>query len=342
MRTLIRTDDVPAGDAAAYYREAVAAIPVPVEFRCAEPDGFWAQMEAIGLGGMTVTLLSARTRGPYEVRRTQRLIRRSDPEAYRLLLTMRGQQGLTHNDRTAVLDPYDFALYDTSRPFNGWRAASADPDRTLMLTFPRQLLPLDPLSVGRLLGMSLPSRSGIGRLVSGALAQMARDVGEYQPKEALRVARLVLDLLTELLSYDLDMRATVSLKPLQRSMLTRIQEFIQERLSDPGLSAEQIAVAHHISTRSLHRLFQASGTPVAEWTRSQRVDACRRDLASPHMRHHTVQAIALRWGFVDAAHFNRVFRVATGISPRAYRQQAMAQSDNETGVDSQVPPPTRF
>lgn len=336
MRTLIRTDDVPARDAAAYYREAVAAIPVPIEFRCAEPVGFWARMEAVGLGGMTATLLSARSRGPYEVRRTPRLIRRSDPEAYRLLLTLRGQQGLTHNDRTAVLHPYDFALYDTSRPFEGWRAASAVPDRTLMLTFPRQMLPLDPLSVGQLLGMPLPSRTGIGRLVSGALAQIGRDVGEYQPNEALRVVRVVLDLLTELLSHDLDMRATVSLKPHQRLLLTRIQGFIQERLGDPALSADQIAAAHHVSTRSLHRLFQGNGTTVAEWTRSQRLESCRRELANPTLRDRPVRAIAARWGFLDAAHFSRVFHAAVGVSPRAYRHQHLTLMDNNPGTSGQV------
>lgn len=109
MRTLIRTDDVPARDGAAYYRAALSEIPVAIDFRCAEPAGFWAHMEAVKLGTVTATVLSARSQSSYEIRRTPKLIRRSDPEAYRLLLTLRGEQGLTHSNRSAVLAPGDFA-----------------------------------------------------------------------------------------------------------------------------------------------------------------------------------------------------------------------------------------
>lgn len=205
-----------------------------------------------------------------------------------------------------------------------------------MLTFPRELLPLDPASVEQLLGTPLPRRTGIGRLVGSALNQVARDVDDYEPTEAAGVASIVLELLTELVTHALAGRVVTELKPHQHILLTRVQAFILERLGDPGLSPEIIAAAHHISTRSLHRLFQAGGSGVAEWVRSQRIDACRRDLSNPRMRHHVVHAIAARWGFVDAAHSSRVFRAATGVVPREYRRRNLALQDENDGADRQL------
>ena len=46
--------------------------------------------------------------------------------------------------------------------------------------------------------------------------------------------------------------------------------FIQQHLDDPGLSPAEIAAAHHISLRLLHKLFQEQGETVAGWIRARR------------------------------------------------------------------------
>ncbi|WP_242624354.1 helix-turn-helix transcriptional regulator [Micromonospora kangleipakensis] len=83
-----------------------------------------------------------------------------------------------------------------------------------------------------------------------------------------------------------------------------------------------MAEAHHLSLRSLHRLFEGSGTTVAALIRTGRLDCCYRDLADPRLRHLTVRQVAARCGFRDPAHFSRAFRAAYGLSPREHRERA--------------------
>jgi len=45
-----------------------------------------------------------------------------------------------------------------------------------------------------------------------------------------------------------------------------------------------------------------------------------RDLGNPDLNARTITSIALTWGFNQSAHFSRVFREHTGLSPSDYRQ----------------------
>jgi AraC-like DNA-binding protein len=88
---------------------------------------------------------------------------------------------------------------------------------------------------------------------------------------------------------------------------------------DPGASFESLRT-HHISLRLLHKLFEEQGTSVGRWIRERRLERCRRDLRDPAMSDLPASAIALGWGFADAAHFSRVFREAYGCPPGEYRR----------------------
>jgi AraC-like DNA-binding protein len=103
------------------------------------------------------------------------------------------------------------------------------------------------------------------------------------------------------------------------ALFARIQSFIWEHLGEPGLCPDAVAAAHHISTRSLHRLFQSQGCTVSSWIRRQRLNRARRDLADPELAAHTIQAIAATWGYPRAAAFTRAFRAAYDIPPQDFR-----------------------
>jgi AraC-like DNA-binding protein len=111
------------------------------------------------------------------------------------------------------------------------------------------------------------------------------------------------------------------MKP-QALLAVSVREYIEANLSDPMLSPASIAAAHFISTRHLHNVFHESGTTVASWIRSQRLDGARRELRDPLHAGKSVGAVAARWGFLDSAHFSRTFRDAFGVSPRDWRRGA--------------------
>jgi AraC-like DNA-binding protein len=131
----------------------------------------------------------------------------------------------------------------------------------------------------------------------------------------------VLDLVRSL--YPDPARAEESQRLRSRAeILLKVESFIEANLGDPDLDPDEIARASFISTRYLHKLFEAEGTSVCEWIRATRLDRCRRDLLDPALDHLTILTIASRWGLPGAQHFSRLFRAAYGRSPREVRREA--------------------
>ena len=102
-------------------------------------------------------------------------------------------------------------------------------------------------------------------------------------------------------------------------LLASCEEFIRRNLGDPTLTPATVAAAHHVSVRTLHRLFQAGGRQAAHWIQQCRLERCHSELADPLLREHTVAAVASRWGFANAAHFSRLFRATYGMTPTEHR-----------------------
>jgi AraC-like DNA-binding protein len=107
-------------------------------------------------------------------------------------------------------------------------------------------------------------------------------------------------------------------------ILLNVQTFIEAHLGNPELDPEQIARATFISTRYLHKLFEAEGTSVCRWIRETRLERCRRDLLDPALADETILTIASRWGLPGPEHFSRLFRSAFGRSPSELRREAKA------------------
>src|SRR5262249_50761469 len=138
---------------------------------------------------------------------------------------------------------------------------------------------------------------------------------------------VLIDLLGSLLADHLE-NATAPPDACRPTLLAQIHAFIQEHLADRSLCSNKIAVAHGISTRTLHRLFEPHDVTVAELIRTQRLNSCRRDLSDPSRADQPIHAVAARWGFTDAANFSRAFRAAYGLSPREYRHVISATCDS--------------
>jgi len=327
MDTLFTTDDLPTADRFECYRDMLGTLPVPVDIRTRQPDDFSVRMAAARLGPVTVVRLDSRTAEPYQVDRTPALIRRSDPEAYRLVLNCRGRSALTHAGRDAALGPRDLALYDTSLPFSGWRGSArsssgsgSGSDVWVMATFPRPLLAIPRLRVEKIVGARLPGHDGLGALMSGFLARLAFNAAPCRPAEAVRIGAVFTDLLAVLLAHALDAESLVPPESVEQARWLRIQDYIECRLGSSDLSPATVAAAHYISTRCLQKLFQAHGQTVAGWIRTRRLERCRRDLADPALASRPVHTIGARWGFPDSAHFSRVFHAAYGLSPNRFRR----------------------
>ncbi|MGP4029378.1 helix-turn-helix domain-containing protein [Actinomadura sp. 3N407] len=317
---VVSTADVPTEDRFAFWHEVTSKMWVPLDARCDShlESGFRAQASFSGFGSVQAVLL---TTTPLSVHRTPKLIRQSDPETYFLNCAVHGRLLGEQDGRRAQLLAGDLVLRDSSRPYLTRLAPGDTAAQSLVLQFPRSLLPLPERGLRELTAVRIPGDQGIGALFSQFLLQLARHMNELSPADNARLSTPMLDLLTAALAHVLDAHSAVPPHTGQRLLLTQIHAFIQDNLSDPRLTPGAIAAAHHISVRHLHKLFHTEGHTVAGCIRRRRLERCRRDLADPRLAAHPISAIAARWGFTGPAHFSQAFRNAYGLSPRQFRQQ---------------------
>jgi AraC-like DNA-binding protein len=315
MTVLLRADDVPVVDRAGYVHDVLGTALGPLEVRTG--DGFEVpdQVRAASLGAVRVGELSASRPGGAD--RTRRHIRAMDADLCKVDVVAGGEVLLEQDGRQARLHAGDFAFVDLSRPAhwtNGWST------RVVAIAFPRTLLPLRPDDAAGLTAVGLPGDDGPGAVFSSTARQLARQAGRLDPAGGARVGTAALDLLTVALAGRLDRHDPVPGDSSRRALLLRVHAFIEGRLADPGLTPAAVARAHHLSLRSLYKLFEAEQTSVAGLIRERRLERCRRDLLDPSLGEVPVSAIAARWGLTNAAHFSRAFRAAYGASPVEYRR----------------------
>ena len=85
--------------------------------------------------------------------------------------------------------------------------------------------------------------------------------------------------------------------------------------------------AVNISTRYLHKLFEADQHTVSLYIKGLRLDRARRDLLDPRLAGRPVSAIAYACGFGDLSGFNRAFKQAYAVSPRELRNASTSTAE---------------
>ena len=251
-------------------------------------------------------------------RRSRALAHRDDAVYLQVGLLTAGAAILSQDGRDAELGPGDYAIYETDRPFvwdlhGDWQLQ--------VFTWGRAAIPLTEACSSRLTARTLDGTTGLARLVGRMLRDLAGAPPELTAAGGIRLADEVGELVTTVAA---EAAGPGSAGPAE-AMLGRIEAYIADHLAEPELGAEQVARAHFLSTRSLHRLFARDGSTVAARIRQQRLDRCRRDLADPRLHEMPIAAIARRWGFPDPGAFSRTFRAAYGLSPSAHRAALTAR-----------------
>lgn len=102
----------------------------------------------------------------------------------------------------------------------------------------------------------------------------------------------------------------------------QIESHIDRNLHIPDLSLESISAAHHVSVRTVQRLFAGTGQGVTGFIRSQRLQAVRRDLADGSTARLTIAEVAAKWCIHDAQWLAKSFKSEFGMSPSEFRKSA--------------------
>lgn len=315
MATVFRAEDVPTAERTDYWLDVVSTNVHPIHVRREVSGDFTARIMTGQLGAIRVTEADC---PPTEAYNTPKLVRDIDHEKCTIMFLTRGRNLFEQNGRQCELGPGDFVVIDSTMPF---RTVHTDLSH-VSLVFPRSMLPIGRDALARLAGEGFSGEEGIGSLVSAFARRLPRHLDDPGAADATRLGSTVLDLVSVALRERLGHGKAP--EGSGRGLLACIHAFIEEHLSDPDLSPGDIAAAHHISVRYVHKLFQREGMTAAGWIRGRRLERCRGDLLDPALADRSIGATAVRWGFRGGAHFNRTFRAVYGVPPGEYRMMHAA------------------
>ena len=323
MKTILTTDQVAERERFAYWREMICDVFVKLDASQLSRQTFAGRMEVGSLEDIQITEVTADAQ---HVVRSKRQIAKSGEDYFLVSLQTIGQGYTSQDQREASLQPGDFVLYDSTRPYV---LHFEKPFQQIVFQFPRSLLLARYRQAEQVTSVRIPgTQHPVSALVSSFLRALASSYPHLDPVTRLRTAESALDLLAA--SLRLVSGAKLD-EPDSMANLHRAgaRAFISAHLADPNLNPSLVAASLGISTRYLHKLFEAEGQSVAAFIRDRRLEQCRRALADPEQIHRTVMDIAFQWGFNDAAHFSRIFKRRFGVSPTEYRTAALKTSEEE-------------
>ncbi|MFF3904938.1 AraC family transcriptional regulator [Streptomyces sp. NPDC001848] len=271
-----------------------------------------------------------------DIHALSRLPGTEEGEFVHLGLQLRESTAVSHHGTEILLEPGDLLFCDPDL----LRSVYLDDDCQMMVfRISRHHLGVAEPDLRRIAGVPVRGGEGLGSMASVLLSALA-PAGEFRSSRiGDRLVRSALDLVGALVMELLATQRRPETSDASNTgdeLLTRIKEFIEGNLGDPDLSPTSIALAHHISVRYLHKLFQNEDTSVSQWIRQRRLVVSRQMLNRAPNHGLTVAAVARRSGFTSPSHFSRVFRDAYGMSPRAW--QACTWSILESPITrTQVP-----
>ena len=267
-------------------------------------------LEATEINVALPQLQLARVLGnPHIVERTENTVRQTPSDAVACYFTLAGEAFFYHDDGVRTVSPGQVIVCDADRPFmrgfsHGLEELAIKVPRQLFAELTATAVPTEPLVLDFARG-DVQART-LARLVGRAV----RADGAVPVDEAT-----VLDLLG----------GFVSGRPadLATAHLAAAKTYIEEWLTDPGLSAAEVARGIGISERHLSRVFATGGMSMPRYILGRRLDRAHRLLTEvPELG---VAEVANRCGFSSPARFSHAFKERFGLRATDLRHRARAR-----------------
>ena len=112
-------------------------------------------------------------------------------------------------------------------------------------------------------------------------------------------------------------KSALSAEELQ-AMTEQFKKVINDNLSDPNLSPDQLASAMGVSRTKLYRdLKRIDGQSLADYVRNVRLEKAAYLLTNSNLN---IQEIMLEVGFINSSHFTKTFKLKYEMSPTEYKK----------------------
>jgi AraC-like DNA-binding protein len=317
MQLSLDLRDFPAEDRLDVWRSASATSFVPVEIVAGDGGLATAAMRSHDVGDVRVCDLRA---GAGRVVRNRPLAADSTEDYVIVDVQRSGSCLVVQDGREALLNPGDIVCYRTTRPYTLFFDG---PFHQSLVRIPRASLSSPEALLDDATANVIRADTGIGRLLAPLLTSLATDAEGFAGPGEYELGDAVVELFgAAVIEYRAGHKSG---PPAVREMLReRIQRFVEERMGDTELGPRNVAAAHNISVRYLHKIYAEAGTTFGSSLRDLRLRAAARELRRPSAEHRTIEAVARRCGFADAAYFSRLFTRAYGVTPRQWRARTSA------------------
>jgi AraC-like DNA-binding protein len=289
---------------------------------CDDPGDteIFGEIEFSQLGALDFTTVRSSVR---RVRRTPGLIGRDDRDSYLVQIQRLGRGVVCQDGRQAVLNPGDFAVFDTGRPYE--LQFDCPEHDVLVVRLPRSALEAHVTNLQELTATMVSGACVAGQLLRTQADMLQRRIDQVHPSSTVS------------LSEALSSMIAAGLRELPRANANRhsklcafhvasVKKHVSDNLRNPELTVASIAAAMKMSPDYLSRLFRLEPVTLSRMIWHQRLDACRRELSDPHMAHRNISEIAFGWGFNDATHFGRIFKGQFGVTPREWRHESLGRA----------------
>lgn len=320
MHRLWSTDAVEARDRLSYWIEAVCDTYVQLE--CDTPQREQAFRGMIEANQLATLGLSRVTASPQWVRRTPAKIGRATEDYFIVSIQTKGCGKIVQDGRVAELSPGDFALYDSTRPYELIFDA---PFQQHVLQLPGAILRGRLRNTETLTARKVHGDRGAGHLMISMIETLAADIDTLEAGSVAAIAESVENILVAGLC-SLPGAADPVVPQLTAYHRDQIKAYVLRHLRDPRLSVNAIAAHLKLSPSTIYRAFAPEPVSLNTWIWNQRLDGVKRDICDPALAGRTITDIAFSWGFNDAAHFSRIFRARFGCSARELRASLSASS----------------
>lgn len=209
----------------------------------------------------------------------------------------------------ARLRPMDVGVLGLSQSA-GFVAAAGE---AITVLLPRGAIKNPGHQHGRVLLRETP----MGAVLAQHLVALTVEAPRLGMAEASAFSGATMGLITTCLGLGAEGKATTA-DPGPHDLVHRVRAHLEQNLHREELTPETIVKDLCISRSQLYRQFERFGG-VQHYIRQRRLRRCLLAICNPIHAGQRIADIAYDHGFMDEAHFSRLFRQAFGLSPRAAR-----------------------
>ncbi len=318
MQTIFDSRTLPPAKRRQAWQDAICEIYLRVDCAAERRSYYDGFVREIKFGAVTLTdTLSS----PQSVLRQSRHIARLEKDCYFIGLAQSGSVNLRQANSSMTMHAGLGALFNANEPYE---LRCNTKLRSFWIELPRQAFASRFDSQHPPLTAHLNLSRGLGRIAVDFCSALALEGASLDPQSRAKLGEQFMDILALAIGAEPDDRRPSTQMRVQHGRLLMVKSYIDEHLSNPNLSLDEIATNNGISLRYLHMLFRPTGMSVSEWVRTRRLQRSYDLLSSPQHETRSITEIAYFMGFNSSSHFANLFRAQYGLRPSDVRRSSVA------------------